>query len=234
MTHLVLVAGHAIPRDLQRLDSDEGWHLKHFQAGEGALYVEHARAGVLAAADDPAALLIFAGGQTDSAAGPRSEGQGYWLIAEAHSWFGCPDVQNRSTTEEFSMDSLENLLFGCCRFREFTGGYPKRITVVGWRFKAERFELHRAAIGFPAARYSYLGPNDPPNLNEALHFEALRREHYLLDPYGAAEEPARKRLDRNFSRRQHGYHRSCPELNALLDWRGPDLFPGPLPWGTAS
>lgn len=230
MTRLVLVAGHAVPYRMEALDRDEGWFLKHFQTGEGPFYVEHVRRGVELAAADPDALLVFAGGQTDPLAGPRSEGQGYWLIADHFGWFGAPEVRARATTEEFSLDSFLNLLYGLCRFREFLGRYPQRLTALGWGFKALRFDLHRAALRFPASRYEYIGVNDPPDLARAEHFEAIRREGFLADPYGAAPEPSGKRQDRNAFRRQHGYHASCPELRELLDWTGPELYTGPLPW----
>jgi hypothetical protein len=230
MKNLVLVAGHAIPHRFDRLDSDEGWYLKHFQAGEGALYADHVRRGVEIAAEDPNALLMFAGGQTDAAAGPRSEGQGYWLVAEYLDWFGHSEVRERSTTEEFSMDSFQNLLFGLGRFHEVTGRYPERMVVVGWRFKGARFDLHREALRFPADRYRYEGVNDPPDLTKNEPFEALRRETFRHDPYGASEEPARKREARNAFHRRHGYKISCPELAELLDYQGPALYPGALPW----
>jgi hypothetical protein len=234
MQDLILVAGHAVPVDLNRLDSDEGWYLKHFQAGEGRFYVEHVEAGVRLAAANPASLLLFSGGQTDQAAGPRSEAQGYWLIAEHRGWFGAPSVRERATTEEFSLDSFENVLCGICRFHEFTGAYPRSITAVGWAFKGPRFDLHRAALRWPAARWRYVGPNDPPDLARAEHFEAIRRSGYLSDPYGAGPEPASKRSARNPFRRQHGYAASCPDLAGLLAWQGPDAFPGFLPWDNAA
>lgn len=39
-------------------------------------------------ADDDAALLIFSGGETRKDAGPRSEAQSYWIVAESKQWFG--------------------------------------------------------------------------------------------------------------------------------------------------
>jgi hypothetical protein len=230
MNTLVLVAGHAVPHRFDRLDHDDGWYLKPFQSGEGPLFVGHVRRGVELAAADPDSLVIFAGGQTDSHAGPRSEGQGYWLIAEHFDWFGCSHVRERTTTEEFSMDSLENLLFGLCRFREYVGHYAQRVIVVGWQFKCSRFDMHREAIRFPAARYRYEGVGNPPSLAENIGFEAGRRELFRRDPYGSGDAPAAKREARNFSRRRHGYHQSCPELAPLLDHRGPELYAGPLPW----
>lgn len=230
MSTLVLVAGHAIPHRFDRLDSDDGWYLKHFQAGEGGLYLDHVRRGVEMAAADPRSILVFAGGQTDAAAGPRSEGQGYWLVAEHSAWFGYPEVRSRATTEEFSLDSFQNLLFGLCRFREVTGGYPRNLVVVGWRFKGARFELHREALRFPRERYRYDGVNDPPDLARNEPFEALRREVFRHDPYGAGEEPVSKRNARNAFRRHHGYAISCPELAGLLGYEGPGMYEGSLPW----
>ena len=230
MKTLVLVAGHAIPYRFDRLDRDEGWYLKPFQSGEGALYLDHVKRGVTIAAQQPDSLLVFAGGQTDAAAGPRSEGQGYWLAAEHYAWFGNPSVRGRATTEEFSLDSLQNLLYGICRFREVTGRYPDDIVAVGWKFKGPRFDLHRRALRILETRFHYEGANDPPSLEENLPFEKARAHLFELDPYGTSTEPVAKRDARNVFRRQHGYLASCPELAELLAHRGPDLFPGPLPW----
>lgn len=229
-SHLVLVAGHAIPYRFDRLDQDEGWYLKPFQKGEGRLYVDHIRRGVELAAADGDALLIFAGGQTDRCAGPRSEGQGYWLAAESREWFGHASVRERATTEEFSLDSFQNLLFGLCRFREFTGEFPERLTVVGWRFKAARFDLHREAVRFPRQRFHYEGVNNTVDLAGFERFEAECRKTFRADPYGCAVEIAAKRAARDPFRRQHGYRVSCPELAAMLEYEGPALYSGPLPW----
>jgi hypothetical protein len=230
MKSLVMVAGHAIPHKFDRLDRDEGWYLKPFQAGEGSLYLEHVKRGVEVAVEKPDSLLIFAGGQTDAAAGPRSEGQGYWLAADYFGWFGRPEVRARADTEEFSLDSFQNLLYGVCRFREITGGYPIGIVALGWKFKGPRFDLHRRALRLPASSFRYEGVNDPPTLEENLPFEKARALLFEQDPYGASAEPARKREARNVFRRHHGYTQSCPELAALLAHRGPELFAGPLPW----
>lgn len=227
---LVLVAGHAIPRRFDLLDTDEGWYLKHFQQGEGALYVDHVKKGVELAAETADSLLIFAGGQTDPVAGPRSEGQGYWLVAEHYDWFGYTDVRHRATTEEFSLDSFQNVLFGLCRFREVTGRYPAKLIAVGWEFKGPRFHQHREAVRFPPDAFRYVGVNDPPDLERNLPFEAARREMFRWDPYGSSEEPVSKRVARNTERRHHGYAASCRELSDLLSYTGPELYSGPLPW----
>lgn len=39
------------------------------------------------------------GGKTRKTAGPRSEGESYWLLAEAAGWFDSRDVRERTFTE---------------------------------------------------------------------------------------------------------------------------------------
>jgi len=229
MKSLFLVAGHAIPRRFDALESDEGWFLKHFQAGEATSYIEHVRRGVLLASAHTDSILLFAGGQTDSQAGPRSEGQGYWLVADHYNWFGHPQVISRAGTEEFSMDSFENLLFSLCRFKELTGNYPEQLVAIGWSFKQARFEMHSRVLHFPAHRFRYEGVGDPPEIARNLHFEALRMATFDYDPFGQSKEALEKKRDRNFSRRQHGYHKSCAEIACLLDGQLPDAGTI-LPW----
>jgi hypothetical protein len=62
---------------------------------------------------------------------PRSEGEDYWPIADYFERFNHSGVKPRASTEELSMDSFENLLFGLCRFKELVGIYPEQLTVVG-------------------------------------------------------------------------------------------------------
>lgn len=64
----------------------------------------------------------------------------------------------RATTEDFALDSYQNLLFSLARFHEYTGRWPARITIVGYEMKRRRFEeLHRAALRWPAERFEYVG-----------------------------------------------------------------------------
>ncbi|MCX6630407.1 MAG: hypothetical protein NTW28_22540, partial [Candidatus Solibacter sp.] len=114
--------------------------------------------------------------------------------------------------------------------REVTASYPTSIVAIGWEFKGARFDLHRRALRFPETGFRYEGVNDPPTLRENLPFEKARTLLYERDPYGVTLEPASKREARNVFRRHHGYRESCPELAALLEHRGPELFAGPLPW----
>lgn len=64
----------------------------------------------------------------------------------------------RTTSENFALDSFQNLLFSIARFHEVTGSYPTNITVVGFGMKKPRFqELHRKAIRWPEERFEYVG-----------------------------------------------------------------------------
>jgi hypothetical protein len=231
LTHLILSPGHAVwnLRDDPYLDAS--WHLRSYQRGEPRYYIEHIRRAVELAAEDAEALLIFSGCYTSAAIGPLNEATGYWMIAERFGWWGRTEARGRSTLEDFARDSFENLLYSICRFREYAGDYPGRITVAGWGFKRARFtELHRAAIRFPAGRFAYDRVNDPADADSAEAQEAATRRAFAADPYGASGELAAKKRERDPLRRQHGYGASCPELAELLRHRGPEIFGGRLPW----
>lgn len=93
----------------------------------------------------------------------------------------------RMTTETFAMDSYENLLFSIARFREYTGKYPERITIVGYAMKKERFEsLHAKAIRWPGWSYvrgkkrlAYVGIDDEGDNTEHYKQEVSRSEIFL-------------------------------------------------------
>ncbi len=234
LNNLILVAGHAVyvGHDFMHPESDRNWFLQSFQRGEPQFYIEHIRAGVDLAARDPSSLLVFSGGQTRAEAGPRSEAQSYWCIADWFRWWSSPSVAVRASTEEFAADSFENLLFGVCRSRECTGRYPQSVTVISWGFKDQRFDLHREAIRFPKSRFRFEGVNQPQDLAGAKIGEEKAIADFKEDPYGTAAKLARKRGDRNPFRRLHSYGQSCSALAGLLQHKGPDLYTGAVPWGT--
>jgi hypothetical protein len=232
---LILVAGHAvyIGDSLDPPERDEHWVLKGFQKGEPPQYIEHVRFGVELAISKPNSLLVFSGGQTRSEAGPRSEGQSYWVLADHFLWWGNADVRSRATTEEFARDSLENFLFGIARFRESTGHYPESIEIVGWKFKSARFDLHRRAVRWPDGdRFTYHGVNNPPDLDTSRSGEAKVLAAFTADPFGTETDLLEKRSRRNPFLRQHPYTTSCPEIAALLshETRDGTTFDGTLPW----
>lgn len=151
----------------------------------------------------------------------------------------------RMTTENFALDSYENLLFSIARFREYAGRYPQRITVVGYGMKKARFEeLHSKAIRWPTKgyvkgqrKYLYVGIDDEGDVK--THYEGEKLKGYSLferDMYGCHGKLRQKRLDRNPTRRFHPYFSSAPELADLMNWCPLDnmglqgVYPHSLPW----
>jgi len=146
----------------------------------------------------------------------------------------------RATTEDYALDSFQNLLFSIARFHEYTGHYPEQITIVGYEFKRRRFEeLHRAALRWPRTRFHYIGI-DAEGDEKIKAQEGERLNGYLpytLDTYGCHDLLLSKRRSRNPFTRFHSYYTSAPELAVLFDWcPGPSkgdqttIFDGPLPW----
>lgn len=97
--------------------------------------------------------------------------------------------QIRMTTETFALDSFENLIFSIARFREYTGSYPERVTVVGFGMKKERFEeLHAKAIRWPSRsyyrghrRFAYIGIDDEgDNAEKYIHEVSSPRVSFLI------------------------------------------------------
>jgi hypothetical protein len=229
--HLVLVAGHAVyvAPDYARPAADDSWRLQDFQRGEPPFYLEHIRRGAELAARDAGALLVFSGGQTRREAGPRSEAESYLKLAEHFGWLD-DGLQARTATEEFARDSLENVLFGVCRFREVAGRWPARLTAVSWAFKEERFRLHCAALRWPAERFNFVGANNPRDMAGAQAGENKALEQFRRDPYGALAPLSDKRTARNPFHREPPYAQTCREIAGLLAHRGPEIYDGPLPW----
>ena len=134
------------------------------------------------------------------------------------------------------MDSLQNLLFSVCRFREITTRYPQRVTAISWSFKRTRFEkLHRRALRFPAERFTFVGADGAVNISQtAWRFERMAIELFKADAFGCDNKLKETRIARNPYFRSIPYPRQCPELNALFnicaDAQGLDDFKLSLPW----
>ena len=236
---LVLVACHSVYTglDFTHPEDQSSWYLLDYQKkvpGQVHSFVEHIKLGVAQATADPQAMLLFSGGKTRRDAGPRAEAMGYWLVAEANSWFGHGDtVRDRAFTEDHARDSFENYLFGLCRFYELTGHYPSSIVVVGYEFKRNRFgEIHRAALRWPSRSFNYVGT---PALSEGAEAgEESTAAAFENDPYGCRGSLAEKRAKRDpFADGGYSGER-CPALASLLKHCGPEIFNGVLPWDGSS
>ncbi|KAL5992974.1 hypothetical protein ACLOJK_013894 [Asimina triloba] len=241
LRNLVMVAGHSIytSSGCEKVDREDSWFLESYQRhpGQAATFLMHIKEGIEIAAEDEGALLLFSGGETRKDAGPRSEAQSYWAVAESMGWFGKQEIKPRALTEEHARDSFENLLFSVCRFRELTGTYPHNITVrlcivISYDFKQERFaNLHRSAIGFPESRFFYFGtPASLTSKEAAMKGEATVRAQFQEDPYGCLGSLHQKRLKRDPFHRSIPYPNGCPELVGLFRYCGTVPYPGTLPW----
>lgn len=236
LKNLVMVAGHSVytSSSCGKFDNENSWFLESYQKhpGQAATFLAHIREGVEVASKDDEALLLFSGGETRKDAGPRSEAQSYWLVADSKGWFGEGNVRERALTEEHARDSFENLLFSVCRFRELTGTYPQNITVVSYDFKEERFaKLHRLAIGFPESRFFYVGtPASTTSTEAAKKGESLVRSQFEKDPYGCVSSLHHKKLHRDPFHRSIPYPNGCPEIEGLFKYCDTSLYGGPLPW----
>ena len=230
--NLILVAGHAVytGEDFDAPADDSSWLLQPFQKGEPPFYIEHIKHGVKLAHDDPKSLLVFSGGQTRIKAGPRSEAQSYWQIADHFGWWQHANVKHVATTEEYAQDSFQNVLFGIGRFYECARRYPETVTVVSWIFKAERFDLHRKAICFPDTKFKFEGVNNPVALSGATKGEDKVISAFKADPYGNGDELSSKRASRNPFSRTPPYSITCPSLVGLLQHQGPEQFAESIPW----
>jgi len=230
------------------------WWLLDYQKNHGLpqSIIGHIQAGIELAIEDPDSLLVFSGGQTRGQTGPESEGSSYYRVADAlHLWDGRKafppsstrrqtnqqsTVRARTTTEEFALDSFQNLLFSICRFHEVTGSYPDKISMVSFTFKQERFEtLHAQALLLP--EFVFVGVDPPPStgfdLKQSSEGERTNSLHpFQIDPYGCHSEVLqRKRKERNPFSRTPPYELTCPEMKYLLKWCGPDIIEkSQVPW----
>lgn len=224
----IVVCGHAVyhggtGKDPEHAARDENWLLQPFQKGEGKYYISHIETGVRLAAEDSESLLIFSGGQT-RAPSILSEAQGYHDIASVFNFWDLHDVRTRVTTEEFSRDSFDNVLFGIARFTECVGSLPHHVVIVTWAFKEARFNHHVWSIHWPITKFQFVGVGVPDDLQKAEAAEARTLAHFKKDASGYSKTSdgklGLKKASRNPYCRQHGYSMSCPGMSRVLAWRG--------------
>ncbi|KAM5533031.1 hypothetical protein V8D89_013299 [Ganoderma adspersum] len=259
--HLIMVPGHAIwtGRSVDERMDEGAWVLESYQRGGGriAAFFRHIAGGAQMAGEDDHSLLVFSGGQTRPSS-TTTEAESYMRLAAVsnllpttpgtlhNSQQSKSPLLLRATTEDYALDSYQNLLFSIARFHEYTGRWPSKITVVGYEMKRRRFtDLHRAALRWPADRFDYVGIDAEDEDAAAARQGELQNGYlpYTEDAYGCHGVLLAKRRARNLFLRHHPYYSSAPELGALLNWcPGPHgsghdrdedqtaVFPGPLPW----
>ena len=185
INHLIIVPGHSAVHINQIGDAatnDNAWYLLPYQTNQqfSSIIMSHINKGLELLEWDESAMLVFSGGQTRHEVGPISEAASYYYVAKENMNQKTQKIQSKSKSnqnhntdtdtdsvsdmlsrmvlEEYARDSYENLLFSICRFYEMTNNYPVRITIIGFDFKKDRFiNLHRNALRFPEAAFSYIG-----------------------------------------------------------------------------
>ena len=126
-------------------------------------------------------------------------------------------VPDLITTEEFALDSFDNLLYSIARYNETTSYYPEYITICGFGFKEERFlKYHAEAIDFPINKITYLSNGPYPNYETKeemdQYFNNLQKAEnknalnlFAKDWYGTCEPLYQKKASRNKYRRTPRY-----------------------------
>lgn len=106
------------------------------------------------------------------------------------------------------------------------------VQVVSYDFKKFRFaNLHRAALHFPASRFSFKGtPSAPTSVLAAQEAERHVQDSFQRDPYGCEGSLQEKRLKRDPFLRTIPYPAGCPEISGLFSYCGTDLYSKRLPW----
>ncbi|ORX85065.1 hypothetical protein BCR32DRAFT_200321 [Anaeromyces robustus] len=247
--HLIIVAGHGISKTINEVPTEvDKWNIKPFQTEEINTFISHIITGILVAKYNKNSTLIFSGGQTQNIAGPLTEGQSYWYIANSMNWLNLENIKERTTSEEFAKDSYENLIFSICRYHEFTGKYPKFITLISYPYKHYRFfNLHLKAIKYPENKFQFIGmtydlidegtpslifppkitelPDDLPDfeLNHSI-------SNFKTDPYGCKGVLLQKKKDRNPFNRYSSYSSSCPELKEILEFCNTNEIKNEIKW----
>ena len=85
-------------------------------------------------------LIFFGTRGYTSPLSAMSEGQSYLRFAHFMGLLPPAGAFMRATTEDAALDLFQNELFSITRFRELTGAYPTRITIVGHNSKRRRFD----------------------------------------------------------------------------------------------
>ncbi|QLQ81449.1 hypothetical protein HG537_0F02100 [Torulaspora globosa] len=121
------------------------------------------------------------------------------------------------TTEDFALDSFENLLFSLYRCKQFIGEFARKITIVGFGFKEKRFlQLHARAIDFPVKNIQYIAVDPAPMNYDSIKLKAYYDELdnlefqnalklFSSDWYGSKTALKTKKLTRNPFKRINNY-----------------------------
>ncbi|TID29471.1 hypothetical protein CANINC_001951 [Pichia inconspicua] len=154
-------------------------------------------------------VLVVTGGYTKPEI-EKSESAGYIEVAKSVEFLKNPyfRIGTNILIEEYARDSYENVLYSICTFYKKFNKFPKKITVVGYGFKKERFvDSHLATLGYKDesgehVKYVSVGPfypDKPESMSESdyeekkqLFWSSLRKSEktnaldlFKLNPFGS-------------------------------------------------
>ncbi|GMM58634.1 hypothetical protein DAKH74_052510 [Maudiozyma humilis] len=121
------------------------------------------------------------------------------------------------STEEFALDSFDNLVYSIGRFYEICDSYPQSISIMGFGFKEVRFlDYHAKAIDFPKSKITCISSGPLPynyskeqletyfsNIDKAENKNALSL--FEKDWYGTLSPLTKKKASRNPYNRKANY-----------------------------
>lgn len=123
-------------------------------------------------------VLVISGGFTKSKI-EKSESSSYYELAQKSNLLKkFPNLIKGENIllEEYARDSYENILYSLVTFYQKFGKFPKKVSVVGFGFKRERFLLsHLTTFGYynsPMLGNSELNLNKLPNTKHAKYIGA--------------------------------------------------------------
>lgn len=151
------------------------------------------------------------------------------------------------TTEEFSLDSFDNLIFSMYRFKEVTKRFPQKITIIGFAFKMARFvNCHAMAIDYPRSNIHYIGIDPKPTNYSAEQLSKyygdlveLERSNaldlFFSDWYATREPLVTKKKSRNPFNRTAPYTHSDLLFNSCMRMEDDKKYfekniKGKMPW----
>lgn len=248
LNHLIILPCHGIWKGTNDGQLSEDWLLESFQieGNDHLAFIEQIRTSIDLLNKDPHSFLLFSGGQTKQIAGPVSESQSYYKLAEKLNLINEAN-SSRINTEEFAKDSFENVLFSIARYFELFSSYKSltKLTIVGFEFKRQRFlELHLPALKLSSNSslvINYIGNSPTPPYETGSqqfvsYFSDLKTAEsnnaiklFETDPFGNKSVLKSKKLKRNPFKRFDSYPVTNPKLApVLLNDSLPDSYK--FPW----
>lgn len=223
----------------QTVTGDEKWCLWPFQKGETERYVDDMRQVTELTRIYQTALAVFSGG-TRPDSGEWTEATTAYATAEQNDWLLNGESRIAAACDDTAYDSLTNVLGSLVKFYELTGHYPKKLVILGWDFKKQRFlDQHLSALRLNTIQVVYIGGHNPASDSGFVEGEATAISLFNKDPYGMKEELYKKKLARasadDLTHILDGYAAADPELQGLIDhMKNPDvnhsIYTGELPW----